>query len=96
MIMLADQYSGEQAFSFNLVNFVFSSEELESKVTEITSKLLKRGPLALQKAKQVVDTVYSMDINSALEVEHLAQLALLPSKDVQEGSNGKTRRKISK
>ena len=85
MIMLADQYSGKQAFSFNLVNFVCSNEELDTKLTEITSKLLKRGPLALQKAKQVVDKVYSMDINSALEVEHLAQLALLPTKDVQEG-----------
>lgn len=85
LVMLADQYTGEQAFSFGLVNFVCSASDLDNKVTEIVSKLLKRGPLALSKAKKVIDNVYGMDIQTALDTERLAQLHLLPSKDVQEG-----------
>lgn len=85
LVMLADQYTGEQAFSFGLVNFVCSAQDLENKVSEITSKLLKRGPLALSKAKKVIDNVYGMDINTALDTERIAQLNLLPSKDVKEG-----------
>lgn len=85
LIMLADQYSGEQAYSFGLVNFVCQSKEIDQKVNELTAKLLKRGPLSLSKAKQVVDVVYSMEVGSALDVERNAQLTLLPTKDVQEG-----------
>ncbi len=85
LIMLADEYTGEQAFNFGLVNFVCPSQDIENKLNEIIGKLLKRGPLALGKAKKVVDTVYPMDISSALDVERFAQLNLLPSKDVQEG-----------
>lgn len=84
LILLADQYTGEQAFSFGLVNFVCSAQDLENKVTEITSKLLKRGPLALSKAKKVIDNVYGMDIRTALDTERIAQLNLLPTKDVLE------------
>ena len=85
VVMLADQYSGKQAFSFGLINFVCSAQELDDKVAEIVSKLLKRGPLALSKAKKVIDNVYGMDVTTALDTERIAQLNLLPSKDVQEG-----------
>ena len=85
LILLADQYTGQEAYSFGLVNFVYDSHEIDQKVSELTTKLLKRGPLALSKAKQVVDSVYSLDIKSALDVERLAQLTILPSKDVEEG-----------
>ena len=85
MILLADQYTGKESYSFGLVNFVCEPQDLDQKLSEIVTKLLNRGPLALSKAKRVVDAVYSQDIGPALDLERNAQLTLLPSKDVQEG-----------
>ena len=44
LVMLADQYTGDQAHSFGLVNFVCPNQEIDKKLNEITSKLLKRAP----------------------------------------------------
>ena len=85
MIYLAEQYSGEQSLNFGLVNVACPSDQLEQKLQEITTKLLKLGTLAISTAKKVIATVYSLDITSALDVERLAQLTILPSRDVQEG-----------
>lgn len=86
MILTGEIISAKKAEEFGLVSKVVPREELWETVLEKTSKILAKGPLAIQLAKQVVHRGFDTDMDTALTLEKLAQSILFSSEDKQEGT----------
>jgi enoyl-CoA hydratase/carnithine racemase len=68
-----------------LVNAVVPDDELEQTVTALTDKLASRSPLALRRAKQLVNDGLQQPVDTGLRLELLASALHQHSEDMAEG-----------
>lgn len=85
MILTGELLPAAEAKAFGLVNAVVPGSQLMIKVREYAEKILKRGPLAVGMAKQIINTALSVDAATGRALERLGQSILLGTEDAREG-----------
>lgn len=86
MILTGDFYGAKDALSMGLVNKVVPANRLEDCVTELTTKLCQKSPLALRMAKNAINNALSApSIDAALAIERGSIVFLANTEDCREG-----------
>jgi 2-(1,2-epoxy-1,2-dihydrophenyl)acetyl-CoA isomerase len=75
----------QEAEKIGLVNRVVQASELESTVNELAGRIAKGPPVPLIMTKSLIYDALSMDLETLLEYETLAQVLCLTTKDHREG-----------
>jgi enoyl-CoA hydratase/3-hydroxyacyl-CoA dehydrogenase len=85
MVYFGERISADEALTIGLVDFVFSNEEFDSKVSEFVTKLAKRPPVALKFAKYALNLSSQVptDLGQLFEASSFGLLAT--TQDVSEG-----------
>ncbi len=86
LIMTADMLDAETAYKLNLLNHVVTQEELLPLANKIASKIGKRGPVAVTKAIECINSFYNKEVDS-FQTEIYAFGSLFKTEDVREGAN---------
>ena len=87
LILTGKMVTAQQAEQYGLITHIVAFEKLVEETTNYVQSILKKGPLALQLAKQVVHQGFDLDLTSALLLEKLAQGILYASDDKREGTS---------
>ena len=85
MVYFGERIPADEALTIGLVDFVFSNEEFDSKVSEFMTKLAKRPPVALKFAKYALNlsSQVTTDLGQLFEASSFGLLAT--TQDVSEG-----------
>ena len=67
------------------MNFVFDSDELETKTLEIANTIANKSPYAIERAKKCVRAVAKMSLEKGLEYERDMFIECFRSEDGKEG-----------
>jgi enoyl-CoA hydratase len=86
MILTGEFISASEAKAIGLVSDVVPLEELMDAALEKASKIVAKGPLAIQMAKLVVNRGFEVDMDTGLLIESLAQAFLYTTEDKVEGT----------
>lgn len=86
MVMLGVQHDGKEAARIGLATSCVPAEELMGEARKVAHKLLKKGPVALQVAKRVVQLSLSSSEEVGMYAERLAVGALFGTADKKEGT----------
>jgi enoyl-CoA hydratase len=86
MILTGKMIDGEEAERIGLVSYYVESGELQEKIVEVASQIMRKGPVAIQLAKHAVNKGYDLDIETALWIEKLSQAVAFGTEDKQEGT----------
>ena len=85
MIFTGSFYTAEEAYEMGLANVVVSREKLLEKAESYVSIFQKRGPLALAKAKQMIQKSHDLSLKEGLSQESEAFANLFVKQDSREG-----------
>ena len=85
LILTGELISAVEAHQIGLVNAVVPAAQLAAKTQEYAEKILRRGPLAVGMAKQIINTALSVYAATGLALERLGQSILLKTEDADEG-----------
>ena len=85
LIFLGETVSGEEAYRIGLADFYVNSSEVAAKVSEITSTLLAKGPLAIAAAKRATQSTFAKNMLAGLEREVGEFVELFKHSDTKEG-----------
>ena len=69
LMLTGDMIDSQKAFSFGLVNHVFTQDELISKTFELAEKIAEKAPIALQLAKEAVKFASKSNLDEGLRRE---------------------------
>ena len=86
LVFRGERIDAETAAEWGLINRAVSEEELEETVDSFLSDLLGGPPVALKKAKRVMNEGRDQDISAGLEMEAQAFGLLLSTDDMEEGA----------
>lgn len=86
LIYSGEMLSAHEALEENLVNAVVFQSELIPQVMKVAETIAARSPVAVARAKQVIDQAYTLETDSGLEVEAKAFAALFETDDAKEGT----------
>ncbi|HWC15049.1 MAG TPA: enoyl-CoA hydratase-related protein [Actinomycetota bacterium] len=84
MIWLAERITGHEAGAIGLAELVVAPGELDRAVDELAERIAKAPPLAVRRAKELVDLADSVAVAEGMDAEAGAQLSLLASSDFGE------------
>lgn len=87
LILTGRIISADEAKEIGLVSQVVELDELKATVEETAKQIISKAPLAVQMAKQVINSGYDTDMKTAQLVERLAQALLFSTDDKLEGTN---------
>jgi len=85
MVFSGDFYSAETCKDFGFVNHVFAPEELLNEALKLAKTIASRGPVAVAKAKQSLNTGSELHISEGLKQEAALFGALFTTQDHSEG-----------
>jgi len=85
MILTGRMITAEEAHQYGIVNFIFDSDELETKTLEIANTIANKSPYAIERAKKCVKAVAEMSLEKGLEYEQDMFIECFRSKDGKEG-----------
>jgi enoyl-CoA hydratase len=85
MLMLGESFSARQALEMGLLNYVVPREKLMDKAFELADRLVRNGPLAVQKVKEGVMRSSGLPLDQAYQVENEVSAAVMQSRDAREG-----------
>ncbi|MCC6314165.1 MAG: enoyl-CoA hydratase/isomerase family protein [Thermomicrobiales bacterium] len=85
LLMTADFISADEARELGIVNRVVPDGELPSAAHALADRILKRAPLAVQMAKQLVNDGLEASLPTAITLEMGMTATLYPTADAQEG-----------
>ncbi len=85
LVLTGELISAADAKQIGLVNAVVPAGQLMEKTKDYAAKIMKRGPLAVGMAKQIINTSLNVDAASGRALERLGQSILLGTEDAQEG-----------
>ena len=68
-----------------LVNRVVSDDRVFAEAYRLATKIAKRGPVAVRRAKAVIDRGIGMDVESGIELEAAEWARLFNTRDQKEG-----------
>ncbi|MFC7062119.1 enoyl-CoA hydratase/isomerase family protein [Halobacillus seohaensis] len=86
MILTGKMMNAQEAVQFGLVSEAVAPEDLATKVEEVASQILAKGPLAVKLAKLSVHMGTETDMKTGLMIEKLSQAILFNSEDKNEGT----------
>ncbi|MED4474531.1 enoyl-CoA hydratase/isomerase family protein [Oceanobacillus caeni] len=86
MILTGKMIDGEEAKRIGLVTYYVEREKLKEKIEEVSSQIMRKGPVAIQLAKCAVHKGYDLDMETALWIEKLSQSIAFGTEDKQEGT----------
>jgi enoyl-CoA hydratase/3-hydroxyacyl-CoA dehydrogenase len=85
LVFRGEHISAERAQDWGLINRAASGEEYEETVDEFVDDLVSGPPIALRKAKRVMNEGVDQDLDAGLELESQAFALLLTTDDMMEG-----------
>ena len=86
LVFRGERISAERAQEWGLINRAVPDDEFEETVQEFLDDLLSGPPVALRKAKGVMNAGRDQDIDAGLEMEAQAFGLLLGTEDAEEGA----------
>ena len=87
LVFRGNRIDGELAEEWGLINRAVEEDEFEETVEEYVSDLVSGPPIALRKAKKVMNEGRDQDISAGLELESQAFGLLLSTDDMMEGAS---------
>ena len=85
LILTGETIQAEEAQRLGVIDWLVRSEELATKLSEITSTLKQKGPLALAAAKRAIRSGEDEALLRGLEAEREEFLRLFDFQDTREG-----------
>lgn len=85
MIFTGSFWTAEEAYEMGLANVVVSKDKLLEKAESYVSVFKKRGPLAIAKAKQMIQKSHDLPLEEGLQQEAKAFADLFLKQDSREG-----------
>jgi enoyl-CoA hydratase/3-hydroxyacyl-CoA dehydrogenase len=86
LVFRGEHINAERAEEWGLINRAVSNEEFDEICEEFVSDLVTGPPIALRKAKKVMNQGRDQDLDAGLEMESQAFGLLLGTEDVSEGT----------
>jgi enoyl-CoA hydratase/3-hydroxyacyl-CoA dehydrogenase len=86
LVFRGEHISAERAANWGLVNRAVAPDEFADVVDEFVDDLVSGPPIALRKAKRVMNRGADQDLDAALDMESQAFALLLTTEDHQEGA----------
>src|SRR5688572_27207869 len=86
LVLTGEIIDAKQALEIGLVTAVMPASQLHVRARELGEKILRQGPLAARLAKLALHASSSVDLDSGLLIETLAQAICYDSDDKQEGT----------
>lgn len=86
LILMGEFIDAAEACRLGLVNWVVPAGQLLEKTREIAEKLVRKAPLALALAKNIITNAANADARSGLALEKYAQSILVATEDHKEGT----------
>ncbi len=96
LIMTARMIDAEEAAAIGLVNRVVESGRHLGAAEDLAREIARNAPLAVGLAKRIIDKGHGLDKMSFMELEALAQSALLLTEDFAEGAQALAQRRDPK
>ena len=87
LVFRGNRIDGELAEEWGLINRAVEADEFDETVEEYVSDLVSGPPIALRKAKKVMNEGRDQDISAGLELESQAFGLLLSTDDMMEGAS---------
>ncbi len=87
MVFSGEFYSARQCREFGFVNQVITPEDLLNEAQKLAETIASRGPVAVAKAKQSLNTGFELHINDGLKQEAALFGELFSTEDHHEGIN---------
>ena len=84
-ILTSKIFTPDKAYELGIINRVVESKELDGVVEEFTKKFRKLAPIAVGKAKMLINKSYENDMKTHLELESQTASESAGSKDFKEG-----------
>jgi enoyl-CoA hydratase/3-hydroxyacyl-CoA dehydrogenase len=86
LVFRGNRIDAERAESWGLINRAVPEAEFEATVEEFLDDLISGPPVALRKAKRVMNRGRDQDLDAGLEMEAQAFGHLLGTEDMEEGA----------
>ncbi|PRT74713.1 enoyl-CoA hydratase [Streptococcus anginosus] len=85
LIFTARTVKGQEAYELGILNKLVSVEELLSSAEELAAAMIKNAPLAVEKAKHVIQIGSELPLKNAIRLETEAEALLFSTEDKVEG-----------
>lgn len=85
LIFTARTVKGQEAYELGILNKLVSVEELLSSAEELAAAMIKNAPLAVEKAKHVIQVGSELPLKNAIRLETEAEALLFSTEDKVEG-----------
>lgn len=85
LIFTARTVKGQEAYELGILNKLVSAEELLTSAEELAAAIMKNAPLAVEKAKHVIQVGSELPLKNAIRLETEAEALLFSTEDKVEG-----------
>ena len=85
LIFTARTVKGQEAYDLGILNKLVPAEELVSSAEELAAAIMKNAPLAVEKAKHVIQVGAELPLKNAIRLETEAEALLFSTEDKLEG-----------
>lgn len=85
LIFTARTVKGQEAYDLGILNKLVPAEELLSSAEELAAAIMKNAPLAVEKAKHVIQVGSELPLKNAIRLETEAEALLFSTEDKLEG-----------
>lgn len=85
LIFTARTVKGQEAYKLGILNKLVSAEELLSSAEELAAAMIKNAPLAVEKAKHIIQVGSELPLKNAIRLETEAEALLFSTEDKVEG-----------
>lgn len=85
LIFTARTVKGQEAYELGILNKLVPAEELLSSAEELAAAIMKNAPLAVEKAKHVIQVGAELPLKNAIRLETEAEALLFSTEDKLEG-----------
>ena len=85
LIFTARTVKGQEAYDLGILNKLVPAEELLSSAEELAAAIMKIAPLAVEKAKHVIQVGAELPLKNAIRLETEAEALLFSTEDKLEG-----------
>ena len=85
LVFTARTVKGQEAYDLGILNKLVPAEELLSSAEELAAAIMKNAPLAVEKAKHVIQVGAELPLKNAIRLETEAEALLFSTEDKLEG-----------
>jgi len=85
ILLLGDRIPAEEAHRIGLVNEVVAPGQVMPRAEELAQRLVRNGPLAVRKIKEVVLRTNGVPLHDAFAIENECSAQVMASRDAREG-----------